>query len=123
MRFASFEIHGLASYGVVDAQQRCWPVPAAFQARHADLKSVIAAQALAERVLQAVGAEPVLLPAQAGAPAQPLSPKAQYEADSKQAKTRFNDDQKLCSAEPDSASRMQCKRDAMQPQEAENAPG
>ena len=49
---------------------------------------------------------------QTGAAAQPLSPKAQYEADSKQAKTRFNDDQKLCSAEPDSASRMQCKRDA-----------
>ncbi len=50
--------------------------------------------------------------AQNGAPAAPLSPNAQYEADSKTAKTRFNDDQKLCNADPDSASRMQCKRDA-----------
>lgn len=58
-----------------------------------------------------MGAVP-LVHSQTGAPAQPLSPKAQYEADSKQAKARFNDDQKLCNADQDSASRMQCKRDA-----------
>jgi len=42
----------------------------------------------------------------------PLSPKAQYEADNKQASTRYKEDQKLCNGDPDSASRMQCKRDA-----------
>lgn len=50
--------------------------------------------------------------AQTGAAAQPLSPKAQYEVDSTAAKARFNDDQKLCNADSDSAGRMQCKRDA-----------
>jgi uncharacterized protein YcfJ len=47
-----------------------------------------------------------------GTPTAILAPKAQYDAELKQAKTRFNDDQKLCSADPDSAGRMQCKRDA-----------
>ncbi|HQD14483.1 MAG TPA: glycine zipper 2TM domain-containing protein [Ottowia sp.] len=47
-----------------------------------------------------------------GTPTAVLTPKAQYDAELKQAKTRFNDDQKLCSADPDSAGRMQCKRDA-----------
>jgi outer membrane lipoprotein SlyB len=41
-----------------------------------------------------------------------LSPKAQYEAEYKQATARYNGDQKLCNDDPDSASRMQCKRDA-----------
>lgn len=36
----------------------------------------------------------------------------QYSADSKQALTRYTEDQKLCNTEPTSASRMQCKRDA-----------
>ncbi|WP_342132206.1 fumarylacetoacetate hydrolase family protein [Hydrogenophaga sp. OTU3427] len=48
MRFASFEINGMASYGLVDSEQRCWPVPAAFLARFPDLQSAIAAQALTE---------------------------------------------------------------------------
>lgn len=42
----------------------------------------------------------------------PLSPKAQYDVDAKQASARYKADQKLCSDDPDSASRMQCKRDA-----------
>lgn len=41
-----------------------------------------------------------------------LSPKAQYSADSKAAQARYKEDTKLCASEPDSASRMQCKRDA-----------
>jgi len=48
MRFASFEIKGQASYGLVDSEGRCTPAPAAFQARFPDLKSVIAANALGE---------------------------------------------------------------------------
>ena len=36
----------------------------------------------------------------------------QYAADSKQAMTRYKEDQKLCSNEPTAAGRMQCKRDA-----------
>lgn len=49
---------------------------------------------------------------QAQTSTQPLSPKAQYAADSKQASARYKGDQKLCNDEPDTASRMQCKRDA-----------
>jgi len=41
-----------------------------------------------------------------------LTPKAQYDADLKQAKARLASDQKICNAEADSAARMQCKRDA-----------
>ena len=48
MRFASFEINGRASYGLVEGTGHCRPAPASFQARHADLKSVIAANALDE---------------------------------------------------------------------------
>jgi 2-keto-4-pentenoate hydratase/2-oxohepta-3-ene-1,7-dioic acid hydratase in catechol pathway len=48
MRFASFEINGLASYGLMDGERHCRPAPAAFMARYADLKSVIAANALGE---------------------------------------------------------------------------
>lgn len=40
------------------------------------------------------------------------SPKAQYDADAKQAKARLDADNKICNAETDSANRMQCKRDA-----------
>ena len=40
------------------------------------------------------------------------TPKAQYEIDRKLAVTRYKEDQKLCDDAPDSASRMQCKRDA-----------
>ena len=40
------------------------------------------------------------------------SPQAQYAADSKQAMTRYKEDQQLCSSEPTATSRMQCKRDA-----------
>lgn len=42
----------------------------------------------------------------------PLSPKAQYAADSKVATARYKDDLKICDASPDAGSRMQCKRDA-----------
>jgi 2-keto-4-pentenoate hydratase/2-oxohepta-3-ene-1,7-dioic acid hydratase in catechol pathway len=48
MRFASFETDGRATYGVVGTDGRYTPVPAAFQARHADLKAAIAANALGE---------------------------------------------------------------------------
>jgi outer membrane lipoprotein SlyB len=37
---------------------------------------------------------------------------AQTTADSKQAMTRYKEDQQLCNSEPTAASRMQCKRDA-----------
>lgn len=50
--------------------------------------------------------------AQAQTPTAPLSPKAQYTADSKEATARYKDDLKICDSSPDSASRMQCKRDA-----------
>lgn len=55
-----------------------------------------------------------LVQAQTPVPTQPapLSPKAQYAADSKQAAARYKADQKLCASDPDAASRMQCKRDA-----------
>lgn len=42
----------------------------------------------------------------------PLSPKAQYAADSKKALTRYTDDKKLCNDEPSSEARLQCRRDA-----------
>ena len=41
-----------------------------------------------------------------------LTPKAQYDASVKRAKTRLEGDQKICNAETESATRMQCKRDA-----------
>ena len=40
------------------------------------------------------------------------TPKAIYDAEVKQAKTRLDADNKICNAETDSAVRMQCKRDA-----------
>ncbi|AOF86773.1 fumarylacetoacetate (FAA) hydrolase family protein [Hydrogenophaga sp. RAC07] len=46
MRYASFEINGQASYGVVDGAGQYRRVPVAFQARYANLKDVIAADAL-----------------------------------------------------------------------------
>jgi 2-keto-4-pentenoate hydratase/2-oxohepta-3-ene-1,7-dioic acid hydratase in catechol pathway len=46
MRYASFEINGQASYGVVDGAGQVRRAPADFQARFADLKAVIAADAL-----------------------------------------------------------------------------
>lgn len=48
MRFASFEINGLPSYGLMEGEHHCRPAPAAFQARFPDLKSVISANALGE---------------------------------------------------------------------------
>jgi len=41
-----------------------------------------------------------------------LSPKAQYTADSKAAKNRYDSDLKLCADEPSSSARLQCRRDA-----------
>lgn len=41
-----------------------------------------------------------------------LSAKAQYTADSKAAKTRYDSDLKLCADEPSSSARLQCRRDA-----------
>ena len=57
MRFASFIANGRPSYGLVDAEGRVHPAPDAFQQRHPDLQSVIAAQALPElaRAAQAGG--------------------------------------------------------------------
>ena len=46
MRFASFELNGQASYGLADASGTYRRVPAAFQARYADLKAVLAGDAL-----------------------------------------------------------------------------
>lgn len=40
------------------------------------------------------------------------TPKAQYDAEVKQAKARLDADNKICNADTDSAVRMQCKRDA-----------
>lgn len=42
----------------------------------------------------------------------PLTPKAQYAADSKQALARYTDDKKLCNDESSSNARLQCRRDA-----------
>jgi 2-keto-4-pentenoate hydratase/2-oxohepta-3-ene-1,7-dioic acid hydratase in catechol pathway len=47
MRFVSFEHQGQASYGLWQDEGSWWQVPAAFQARHPDLKAVIAAGELA----------------------------------------------------------------------------
>lgn len=47
MRFVSFEHQGQASYGLWQDEGSWWQVPAEFQARHPDLKSVIAADQLA----------------------------------------------------------------------------
>ncbi len=40
------------------------------------------------------------------------SSQTQYATDSKQAMTRYKEDQQLCNSEPTTTSRMQCKRDA-----------
>lgn len=53
-----------------------------------------------------------LAQAQSGAQPAPMSPKAQYSADSNQALSRYKADLRICSDEPESAGRMQCKRDA-----------
>ena len=42
----------------------------------------------------------------------PLSPKAQFDADNRQAGLRYEADKKLCNDETSSASRLQCRRDA-----------
>lgn len=44
--------------------------------------------------------------------AQTADAKAQYTADSQAAKTRYNNDLKLCADEPSSSARLQCRRDA-----------
>ena len=46
MRYASFQVNGQATYGVVDGGGQYRRAPVAFQARYADLKAVIAADAL-----------------------------------------------------------------------------
>lgn len=50
--------------------------------------------------------------AQAPAASAPLSPRAQYAADSKQLNARYQSDLALCNSEASSAGRLQCKRDA-----------
>ncbi len=52
-----------------------------------------------------------LLP-QAHAADAPLTPKAQYTADSRAAAARYASDKKLCNDEAGSAARLQCRRDA-----------
>lgn len=47
-----------------------------------------------------------------GLPEGALTPKAQYAADSQAAQSRYQSDLRICADEPDSAGRMQCKRDA-----------
>lgn len=42
----------------------------------------------------------------------PLTPKAQYAADSNKALTRYTEDKKLCNDESSSNARLQCRRDA-----------
>ena len=42
----------------------------------------------------------------------PLTPKARYAADSKEALTRYESDKKLCHDESSSGARLQCRRDA-----------
>ncbi|MDD5332481.1 MAG: glycine zipper 2TM domain-containing protein [Rhodoferax sp.] len=42
----------------------------------------------------------------------PLTPKAQYAADSNKAQTRYTEDKKLCNDESSSNARLQCRRDA-----------
>jgi len=64
MRYASFEINGQASYGVVDTAGEYLRVPADFQARFADLKAVIAADALASLAEAATSSGETLTPAQ-----------------------------------------------------------
>lgn len=46
MRYASFQVNGQATYGVVDGGGQYRRAPVALQARYADLKAVIAADAL-----------------------------------------------------------------------------
>ncbi len=53
-----------------------------------------------------------------GLPEGELTPKAQYAADSQAAQTRYKSDLRICADEPDSAGRMQCKRDAKARQES-----
>ncbi len=62
MRFVSFEHQGKASYGVWKDASSWWQAPAEFQARHPDLKSVIAAGQL-EALEQAARAAGRLLSA------------------------------------------------------------
>lgn len=60
---------------------------------------------LASALTMALTAAPALAQA-------PLAPKDQFAADSKKALTRYEDDKKLCSDEPSSGARLQCRRDA-----------
>ena len=59
MRFASFEISGHPTYGVVEASGHFRPAPAAFVRRFPDLKSVISANALGELATAAQASESV----------------------------------------------------------------
>ncbi len=79
--------------------------------RHLNLH-ISAAMLLAFSVAASAQTSP---PATAQTPAAAASsptPKAQYDADVKQAKARLDADNKICNAEADSTVRMQCKRDA-----------
>jgi 2-keto-4-pentenoate hydratase/2-oxohepta-3-ene-1,7-dioic acid hydratase in catechol pathway len=64
MRYASFEINGQASYGVVDDAGHYRRAPVAFQARYANLKDVIAADALVALAEAAMASGEKLTPAQ-----------------------------------------------------------
>ncbi len=59
MRFVSFEHQGQPSYGLWQDEGSWWQVPAAFQASHPDLKSVIAADGL-EALAQAARSQGTL---------------------------------------------------------------
>lgn len=64
MRYASFEINGQASYGVVDGAGQYRRVPADFQTRFPDLKAVIAGDALNALAEVATASGEKLTPAQ-----------------------------------------------------------
>lgn len=68
------------------------------------MKKITIALALAAGLTTAAQAQP--------APQPPLSPKAQFAADSKAAGARYDSDKRLCEDEGNSAARLQCRRDA-----------
>lgn len=65
------------------------------------------------KLLVAVGSGLLILGMASAAMAEtPLTPKAQYAAESKKAQTRYDADKKLCNDETSSNARLQCRRDA-----------
>jgi outer membrane lipoprotein SlyB len=63
-------------------------------------------------LITAVAGAVFALCAQAQAPQQPMSPKAQLAADNKAAAARYEADKALCNDESSSNARLQCRRDA-----------